>query len=208
MNYPRLLRPQPNFDIKTPSQLTTSFLIRETEINLYKYIDEHHFISNEDFNACSDEVLKEFLNYTNSSKEIFELSLYIFGTFTLEHLGLKLCSKEDVNKYLYVFWRPGVCIPEEDVPCTQSSNVFPVFFRAKDLTYHIDYFDKETSSEMSIEASFEHMPNLINYYHCQLFSNENNQKLSKQLGNKKYSRLARFLIKELFVKAVCLSSPI
>ena len=203
MNYPRELRPQPNDKLLTPLDLHNRYLLRETKCNLYEYIKTNDFQERDDFNICTDELFKDFIDYPASSKDVYELSLYLYGVFNLSHMGLKL-SKENRIKYLYENWKPGLAIPEEDVECEKDEGVFPVFFEADKLSYEFEYTDQYTKETIYTQVSFEHMPNLLNYWHFQLFATGDNERLLRNIKAEKYSRLAKIIIKHLFVKAVCL----
>ena len=206
--YPKELRPQPNNILMSNEDVCGKYLLRETHTDLYEYIRENKLTERDEFNNCTDEVLKNFIDYPCTSKEVYELSLYLFGTFNQNHLGLRLISKDDVKKYQYVRWYPGMEIPDVELECKKDDGIFPIFFETNKLSYEIDYSDKKTKESIHTKVSFEHIPNLINYWHFQLFSEANNQKLSRSLGQEKYSRLAKFIIKELFVRAVCLDGQV
>ena len=73
---------------------------------------------------------------------------------------------------------------------------------------NITFLDKNANQEINCVLSYEHRPNLVNYWHFQLFTEENNKRLTRDIGQKKYSRLAKHILETILAKAVCKKSDL
>ena len=138
----------------------------------------------------------------SSKKEVFELSLFLYGIFNEEHIGIYVNSD-----YTYIDWNFSDATPENIEFNIRKR--YHLFFKANALySKDINFLDKNTNQEINCVLSYEHRLNLVNYWHFQLFTEENNKRLTRDIGSKKYSRLAKHILETILANAVCKKSEL
>lgn len=192
--YPKELLPQPNLRrIESNSVLENGF-IREVESDIYPLLEQEA--------VEPDFFVELIIGNKSSKKEVFELSLFLYGIFNEEHIGIFVNSD-----YAYIDWNFL-----DDVPGDIEFNIrerYPLFLKADALyLQNITFLDKNANQEINCVLSYEHRPNLVNYWHFQLFTEENNKRLTRDIGQKKYSRLAKHILETILAKAVCKKSDL
>lgn len=192
--YPKELLPQPSLKrIESDSVLKNGF-IREVESDIYPLLEQEEI--------DSDFFVELIIGKQTSKKEIFELSLFLYGVFNEKHIGIFVNSD-----YSYMDWNFSDVAPENI--CFDVRERYPLFFKASVLySQSITFLDKNTNQKIECVLSYEHRPNIVNYWHFQLFTEENNKRLTRDIGQKKYSRLAKHILETLLAKAVCSKSEI
>ena len=79
----------------------------------------------------------------------------------------------------------------------EERNLFPLYLNADKL------YNKDVTFEgTKYTLSYEHKPNIVNYWHFQIFTDENSFRLKRECKAGKYKRLARHLLENILVKAI------
>lgn len=192
--YPKELLPQPNLKRIESSSVLENGFIREVESDIYTLLEQ------EDIEP--DFFVELIIGDKSSKKEVFELSLFLYGIFNEEHIGIYVNSD-----YTYIDWNFSDATPENiDFNIRKR---YPLFLKANVLySKNINFLDKNTNQEINCVLSYEHRPNLVNYWHFQLFTEENNKRLTRDIGSKKYSRLAKHILETILANAVCKKSEL
>lgn len=192
--YPKELLPQPNLKRIESSSVLENGFIREIESDIYPLLEQ------EDIEP--DFFIELIIGNKSSKKEVFELSLFLYGIFNEEHVGISVDSD-----YTYIDWNFSDAAPENIEFNIRER--YPLFLKAKALySKNINFLDKNANQEIKCVLSYEHRPNLVNYWHFQLFTEENNKRLTRDIGQKKYSRLAKHILETILAKAVCKKSEL
>lgn len=189
MCYPQKLLPQQDDVIITAQDIVDYCLVRETSNNFY---------SKEFLDIPESAKAKMLVGENTSRTDVFELSLYLFGEYNLDTVGIRVDDAE-----LEVFWDPGSAVPKvKDIPF-HKINSFPVFLSAGALyDYKCTIDGDETRETVVVQSSYEHRPTIVNYWHFQLFSVENNKRLSRDLNSRKAKRIAKSLLETILKKAM------
>jgi hypothetical protein len=139
-----------------------------------------------------EDLAQEIIGEKRTKKEVFEMSLFLYGYYTDEHVGITIDNKE----YTDTDWKKGMPVPKNICFHMEERKALYLFVAAlynKTLTFE----NKE------YVLSFEHKPNIVNFWHFQLFTDENNMRLSRDITPRRYERLAKDLLKTIVVKAIC-----
>lgn len=97
--YPKELLPQPNLKRIESSSVLENGFIREVESDIYTLLEQ------EDIEP--DFFVELIIGDKSSKKEVFELSLFLYGIFNEEHIGIYVNSD-----YTYIDWNFSDATPE------------------------------------------------------------------------------------------------
>lgn len=182
LQYPKELLPRPEYKKIESDSIKRNGFIRGTEQDIYELHSKGIPFEN---------TIELIIGRETSKKDVFELSLFLYGIFREEHIKIRVNSD-----YAYVDWDFQKEIPDS-IECF-SCEWYPLFFKAEKLySQHISFQD------INCILSYEHKPTCVNYWHFQLFTEENNRRLTRGLGQKRYSRLAKHILETVLIKAIC-----
>lgn len=204
MNYPTELLPQPNYEFIKPEEVKEYYFVRETDHNLYDKIKE---LGDRPINVL-DDLITEEIRGKSSSTEVFELSIFLYGIFAEKHLGICVTDKSLTEKD----WSPEVPVPAaEDIACTKI-NRYALFFSCEKLYNEKRLNFKDNSGKTyNFTLSYEHKPNVINFWHFQLYSDLDNVRMKRNLEEIQHNqntsknlckRFARHLLENNIVNAI------
>ena len=170
--YPKELLP--NFVCSTliPSEEVLPYsLVRETVKDIY---------SLQEYGLVVDDVIKEIVAPQPSLREVFELSLFLYGYYNDTHVGIR--AKDDTPTQLW----------------------FQLFLRA-DRLYNrtLDFFGE------NFLFSFSHKPTESNYWHFQLWTQDKQGNVvPRDKSNNRLKKLAKHLLENVVLEAVCPKSDV
>jgi len=193
--YPEILvshKAYPDLDNKVVSKY---YFIRRTEENIYPLFEKYTPL----------ELIDKILPYT-TKRDVFVLSVTLFGYFEEKHLLLKVA-----DKHLHQYW--DRTMPDFPIDQIKYSIEFgcPLFFKAEKLFEYPFSFENEF-----FYLSFWHKPTIVNYWHFQLFTRDSNgvhlpreplpgEKESKA-ESKRLRHLAIAVLEYIISKSICLVS--
>ena len=126
--YPKELLPQPKLKRIESSSILENGFIREVESDIYPLLEQEA--------VEPDFFVELIIGNKSSKKEVFELSLFLYGIFNEEHIGIFVNSD-----YAYIDWNFL-----DDVPGDIEFNIrerYPLFLKADALyLQNITFLDK------------------------------------------------------------------
>jgi hypothetical protein len=118
--YPASLLPQKVYPILANGEISNNALIRETTTNLYLLLDKKGY--------RPDDILPFIVAPQPSLREVFELSLFLYGYYDERYCGIRVNDKA-----LYADWtKEQLELSVETIQFTQES-AWPLFLVAKKL---------------------------------------------------------------------------
>lgn len=197
MVYPKELLPKPDCEfIKNVNILDCAF-IRETKTDIYAQINNLHKSYNLNFDSAID-ALSDFVANVVGAKtsrtEVFQMSLFLYGIFNESHVGIRETETDFSSKD----WQKGQNPPDATKIRFEIKEFFPLYLSVEKLNCVKINFESSV-----YDMSFEHKPNLINFWHFQLFCDADNRRLYRDCGSKKYKRLAAHILETKIQKAIC-----
>lgn len=189
MCYPKKLLPREDDVIISPETIIDFCLVRETSEDFY---------STEFKDVPVEAKSKKLVGEGISSTDVFELSLNLFGEYNLDTIGIKINNKDYYNP-----WTPGTTAVSANDISYSKIEAFPVFLLAEELYQYQYSFEDSSGKTETIILSFEHKPTIANYWHFQLFSDKNNERLQRNSRSTKARRIAKVLLEIIITKALC-----
>jgi len=183
--YPEILLPGKIFPMLENDDVKNNALVRETKTDVYQ------FLAKTDYDP--DDILPFVVAPQPSLREVFELSIYLYGYYEEQHIGIRT---EDTA--CYADWNKD--LPElraMDIKYIQEK-AYPLFLAAAKLDRQEIDFNGETHT-----LSFSHKPTRINYWHFELWvkdSAENRIPREKSNAHTKY--LAKSILEYIVSEAV------
>ena len=181
--YPKELLPLPEYKLLSDASVLTCSFVRETDKDIYALINEGIEL---------DYLVQEIIGQKRTKKEVFEMSLFLYGYYTEEHVGITVDDKGSTD----TDWEEGKSV--SDTICYHMAEkkalyLFAAALHNKTLTFE----------NTKYVLSFEHKPNIVNFWHFQLFTDENNVRLARDIKPGRYDRLAKDILKTIVAKAIC-----
>lgn len=202
--YPSCLLPKKKYKIITPESVKDYYFIRETEKDVYKMFQEAGEEGKEQIYAA---VEKEIKGASRPSSEVFEMSLFLYGIFNEKHIGIIVEDKKLTKKD----WSSGEKVTRF-VPFSRNNAKFPLYLKCSTMFNR----NKLEFEGHSYELSYEHKPNLANYWHFQIYSTECNNRIVRDLNKYKnekssdgtsleklYKRYSKHLLSIIARESIC-----
>jgi hypothetical protein len=141
----------------------------------------------------SDDLIRRIIVPPTPKRDVFELSIFLYGYYREAHTGIRPACKS-----LNTAWDNSVDIPAEDIPYTQA-DMFPLFLSAAKLYKRPIDFSGE-----KLVSSFSHRPTRINYWHFQLFTQDDTGKvIPRNQDNSRLRHLAKHILENIVIPAIC-----
>jgi hypothetical protein len=174
--YPEILLPRQTYPILGNEDIKDNTLVRETMINVYPFLEKAGYEP--------DDILPFVVAPQPSLREVFELSVFLYGYYEEKHIGIRV---DDAD--LYADWNKN--LPELRAADIKFSQVeaYPLFLAAAKL----DRQEIDFNGEMHI-FSFSHKPTRVNYWHFELWVNDS---AGNRIPRDKSSAHAKYLAKSI-----------
>jgi hypothetical protein len=184
-HYPKILLPMKNYPILNNEEITDNAFVRETKTDVYQFLNKDGYEP--------DDILSLVVAPQPSLREIFELSIFLYGYYEERHIGIKVDNIDS-----YADWNKE--LPElkaEDIVFSQAE-AYPLFLAASKLNSQEIDFNGETHI-----LSFSHKPTRVNYWHFELWikdSSGNRIPRDKSTAHTKY--LAKSILEYIVSEAI------
>jgi hypothetical protein len=190
--YPKSLLPCRSYPALSEEAILPYCLVRETQDNLYTLLEQMKQ------GYAGDDIIRKIIDPQPSLREVFELSLFLYGYYTECHVGIKVSDAS-----LYDAWNNDVSIPT----CIRYSKktAFPLYLKAEVLYNQTICFNDE-----EFLLSFSHKPTCVNYWHFQLWTKDTQTQkyIPREATSKRLKHLAKHILEQYVVKAICLKSEV
>jgi hypothetical protein len=155
-HYPEILLPQKSYPALSNADVRENTLVRETPADVYSFLNRPGYEN--------DDIIHMIVAPQPSLREVFELSLFLYGYYTEDHIGIRV-----TDKILYADWTADQDeLSPEGIAYSQEA-AYPLFLAAAQLdNQQIDY-----NSE-ALTLSFTHKPTCANYWHFELWVKDGN----------------------------------
>ena len=189
MYYPEILLPRKSYPILGNEDVKEYALVRETIIDVYELLDKSGYEP--------DDILPFVVAPQPSLREVFELSTFLYGYYTEQHIGIRV-----VDTALYSDWTND--LPEllaERITFSQEK-AYPLFLAAEILDQQeIDY-----NGENYI-LSFSHKPTRVNYWHFELWVKDSTgNRIPRDKSSAHIRYLAKSILEFIIAEAVLLKT--
>jgi hypothetical protein len=183
--YPLSLLPRKAYPILANEEILNNALVRETKANLYLLLEKKGYMP--------DDILPFVVAPQPSLREVFELSLFLYGYYDERYCGIRVN-----NKALYADWtKEQPELAAETIQFTQES-AWPLFLAAKKLDQQVIDFNGEEHL-----LSFSHKPTRINYWHFELWVKDSSgARIPRDKNNAHTRYLAKSLLEYIIAEAV------
>jgi hypothetical protein len=189
--YPEILLPRQTYPVLENKDIIDNALVRETMINVYPFLEKAGYEP--------DDILPFVVAPQLSLREVFELSIFLYGYYEEKHIGIRV---DDAA--LYANWNknlPG--LKAADIKFSKEE-AYPLFLAAAKL----DRQEIDFNGEMHI-LSFSHKPTRVNYWHFELWVNDsagNRIPRDKSSAHTKY--LAKSILEYIIAEAVLFKTSV
>jgi hypothetical protein len=192
--YPKELLPYQTYPAVLPSEeVLDCFFVRETNEDIYLFFGSG-------FNPYHvDDVIRQIIAPPTSKRDVFELSVFLYGYYNKDHIGIR-----QTDKGLNNAWNNEIPdISAEDISYTQWP-MFPLFLSTTKL-----YEQPVDFSGEKFVSSFLHKPTIANYWHFQLFTKDDEGKvIPRDKDSPRLKRLAKHVLENIIIPAICLETTI
>jgi hypothetical protein len=185
MAYPEILLPRKAYPVLTHEEVKDNTFVRETSIDLYVFLNKPEYEP--------DDILPLVVAPQPSLREVFELSLFLYGYYDERCIGIRASDTS-----LYADWHED--LPElqaEDILFTQEA-AYPLFLSALRLgEQEIDF-----NGEAHI-LSFSHKPTRVNYWHFELWIKDSaGNRIPRDKSNAHARYLAQSILEYIITDAI------
>jgi dTDP-4-dehydrorhamnose 3,5-epimerase-like enzyme len=189
--YPVSLLPRKAYSLLANEEILDNTLVRETTANLYLLLGKKGY--------TPDDILPFIVAPQPSLREVFELSLFLYGYYDEQHCGIRVNDKT-----LYADWT--VEQPELAAETIQfiQENAWPLFLAAQKLDRQVIDFNGEDHL-----LSFSHKPTRVNYWHFELWIKDSvGVRIPRGKNNAHAKYLAKSLLEYIITEAVVLKTEV
>ena len=187
MEYPKILLPRQVFPMLENDDIKDNALVRETKVDVYQYLSKPRYEP--------DDILPLVVAPQPSLREVFELSVFLYGYYDEQHIGIRVNDTA-----LYTDWNKE--LPElnvEDIKLSQE-NVYPLFLAASKLNQQEIEYNGETHI-----LSFSHKPTRVNYWHFELWVKDSDgNRIPRDKSSARIKYLAKSILEYIVAEAVIL----
>jgi hypothetical protein len=179
------LLPKQSYPILTNEDIADCSLIRETTIDLYVVLEKPGY--------SPDDILRYIIVPQPSFREVFELSLFLYGYYDERHCGIRVSDTS-----LYAAWtKDKEELAAKNILFTQET-AWPLFLAVKNLDRQVIDFNGADHL-----LSFSHKPPRVNYWHFELWIKDNaGEKIPRDKSNAHTKYLAKSLLEYIVSEAV------
>ena len=190
-SYPKILLPRKTFPVLENEEVKGNAFVRETIMDVYQLLAKTGYEP--------DDILSFVVAPHPSLREIFELSVFLYGYYTEKHTGIRV---DDAT--LYADWTNDLQeLRDVDIAFSQEK-ACPLFLAAAKLDRQkIDY-----NGETYI-LSFSHKPTRVNYWHFELWVKDNTgNRIPRDKSNAHTRYLAKSILEYIVAEAVLLKASV
>jgi hypothetical protein len=182
--YPEALLPKPAYPILANEDIVDCTLVRETMIDLYVLLDKKGY--------TPDDILRFIVAPQPSLREVFELSLFLYGYYDERHCGIRVHGTA-----LYADWtKEQGELAVAEIQFSQET-ARPLFLAARKLDRQSIDFNGEGHL-----LSFSHKPTRVNYWHFELWIKDSTgERIPRDKGNAHTRYLARSILEYIVAEA-------
>ncbi|GHU46897.1 hypothetical protein FACS1894200_01400 [Spirochaetia bacterium] len=183
--YPEALLPKPDYPRLANGDIADCALVRETMVDLYGILGKR---------GCTpDDVLRFIVAPQPSLREVFELSLFLYGYYEECHCGIRV---DDTALYADWTGRQGE-LRAEDIQFTQGT-AWPLFLAAQKLDRQTIDFNGEEHL-----LSFAHKPTRANYWHFELWMKDSDgERIPRNKSNAHTKYLAKSILEYIVAEVI------
>jgi hypothetical protein len=160
-------------------------LVRETTVNVYQFLSKIGYEP--------DDILPFVVAPQLSLREVFDLSLFLYGYYEEHHAGIRI---DDTA--FFVDWNKDLSeLKAVDIKFSQKK-AWPLFFAAARL----DRQEIDFNGEIYI-LSFSHKPTRVNYWHFELWVKDSTGNyIPRDRSNAHTKYLAKSILEYIITEAV------
>ena len=185
MYYPEILLPRQSYPILENIDIIENALARETKMDVYQFLAKP--------NNNIDDILPLVVAPQPSLREVFELSLFLYGYYDEQHSGLRV---DDNN--LYTDWNNEKSdLKSEEIKYFREKSYLLFLSASKLNQQEIDY-----NGETHI-LSFSHKPTCANYWHFELWVKDSiGNRIPRDKSNTHTKYLAKSILEYIISEAL------
>jgi hypothetical protein len=189
--YPESLLPKQSYPILPNEDITDCSLIRETITDLYVFLEKPGY--------SPDDILRYIIAPQPSLREVFELSLFLYGYYDERHCGIRVNDGT-----LYAAWtKDKEELAAKDIVFTQEA-AWPLFLAVRKLDKQVIDFNGEDHL-----LSVSHKPTRANYWHFELWVRDAaGERIPRDKSNAHTRYLAKSLLEYIIAEAVIFKSDV
>jgi hypothetical protein len=189
--YPEILLPKLTYPILGNKDIADCVLVRETTANVYSFLEKKGY--------TVDDILQFVIAPQPSLREVFELSLFLYGYYDDQHCGIRV-----TDTALYADWsNDQEELAAKDIQYTQET-VWQFFLSAQKLNQQIIDFNGN-----DYLLSFSHKPTRVNYWHFELWVKDNaGEKIPRNKSNAHTKYLAKSILEYIIAEAIVFQSDV
>lgn len=183
--YPEILLPKKPYPLLSNDEIAPNALVRETTVNIYPFLEKKGY--------APDDLLPFIVAPQPSLREVFELSLFLYGYYDERHCGIRVNDKA-----LYADWTEEQDeLVIEGIQFIQET-AWPLFLAAQKLDRQVIDFNGE-----ELILSFSHKPTRVNYWHFELWVNDDaGERIPRGKSSAHTKYLAKSLLEYIIAEAV------
>ena len=183
--YPKILLPRKKYPLLKNQEVRNNTFVRETMTDVYQFLSKPGFMA--------DDILPLVIAPQPSLREVFELSIFLYGYFQECHIGIRTN-----NTALNADWNKSLPeIKSRDVPFTQVK-AYPLFLTAAKLDHQEIDFNGETHI-----LSFSHKPTMVNFWHFEIMVRDSTgNRIPRDKKNAHIKHLAKSILEYIVSEAV------
>jgi hypothetical protein len=187
-SYPRKLLPHPGFPLLKNTETAEYTFVRETNKNVYTILEKNGY--------DVQDILPFVVAPQPSLREVFELSVFLYGYYDEDCVGMRL---ED--KSLYAEW------DGKPAPLNISFSrepAWPLFMAAAKMNgQEIDF------NGVRHVLSFSHKPTRANYWHFELWvEDDSGRRIPRDKSSAHTKYLALSILEYIVSEAICLPESV
>ena len=191
MEYPKILLPRQTYLMLDNEDVKDNAFVRETKIDVYQFLSKSGYEP--------DDILPLVVAPQPSLREVFELSVFLYGYFVERYIGIKV---NDTT--FYSDWNNE--LPElkiEDIGFTKG-NAYPLFLAASKLNRQEIEYNGETHI-----LSFSHKPTCVNYWHFELWVKDSTgNRIPRDKSSTRIKYLAKSILEYIIAEAVVFKNSV
>ena len=191
LNYPEILLPRKTYNVLKNDDVIKNAFVRETMIDIYQYLEIPGYEA--------DDIISFIVAPQPSLREVFELSIYLYGYYTEQYIGIRAEDKS-LNKD----WeKKQPELRSEDIYFTKKI-AYPLFLAASKLNnQEIDF-----NGDLHI-LSFSHKPTRKNFWHFEIWVKDSmRNRIPRDKCNAHTKYLAKSILEYIISEAVILKSSV
>jgi hypothetical protein len=189
--YPEILLARQTYPVLKNDDVRDNALVRETTADVYQFLTKQGYEP--------DDILSLVVAPQLSLREVFELSIFLYGYYEEQHIGIRVNDAA-----LYADWNKE--LPEltaDDIQFFQET-AFPLYLAAIKL----DRQEIDFNGEMHI-LSFSHKPTRANYWHFELYVKDGTGNcIPRDKSNAHTKYLAKSILEYIISEAILLKTSV